>query len=412
MSATYDEYTRQIEAEQAAYDRQSAAEFDRAVAAGDTEPTGGGKFALLEGAITAADLNKMVLPPIEYAVPGIIPQGASMIVAAPKIGKSWMVLGLAIAVAEGGIVFGSIRVQQRPVLYLALEDGPSRLQSRMRTLGLAAPEGLTFLTKLNGDAGDTISAFLDMHAGEKPLIILDTLGKVRGVYSGNDKYSKDYADIGSLKDRVDAHPGSSLVIVHHTNKGGREDFLDSVSGTQGIAGALDSILAIKRARGSEDGILSVTARDATEGEYSMRMVDGTWTLTGGSLEAAAAAAEMTRTTSGLGDVSERIVQAVMDAPDGITPKTVATVVEELKGDNDAASTYLSRLEKAGRIRKTGRGRYAPIPSEGVFEPFEVFETGDGDHAPSNSSRQVFERKVALTSHSDTSNTSNTPRRAA
>ena len=56
---------------------------------------------------------------------------------APKLGKSWMALGLGIAVASGGRAFGSVPVEAGDALYLALEDSPRRLQSRLRTCSTA-----------------------------------------------------------------------------------------------------------------------------------------------------------------------------------------------------------------------------------------------------------------------------------
>lgn len=59
-------------------------------------------------------------PPTQYIVPEVLPEGLTLLVAAPKIGKPWMVLGLGVACADGGDAFGHIKVGQRPVLYLAL----------------------------------------------------------------------------------------------------------------------------------------------------------------------------------------------------------------------------------------------------------------------------------------------------
>lgn len=367
MSAAITEYTRLLDAQMEAYERAADLEHAAAVDAGAVDPRNG-KRSLLTGAKTASELDAMVLPPTEYAIPGLIPEGASMIVSAPKIGKSWMVLGIAQAIAEGGLVFGSIPVQKRPVLYLALEDGWKRLQGRRRKLGGVAPAGLTFLPTLEGDARETIAEFLDLHRDDAPVVIVDTLQKIRGVYGGSDKYAKDYEEVGGLKDLADAVPGSSVILVHHTRKSEGGDFLDSVSGTQGIAGALDAILAIRRPRGSEDSTLYVTARDAAEGEYAMKMSDGVWTLTGGSLEASALAAQQGESTQGLGDLSQRIYAAVSDAPNGITPSGISKVVTDC--DNRKAATYLGRLNEAGRIRKDGRGKYFSLPTG---EPFPDLE---------------------------------------
>lgn len=311
----------------------------------------------LDAAFSAAWLSTQLLPPVEYVVPGVIPEGLTLLVAPPKVGKSWMVLGIALAAAVGGHVFGAIPVDRRPVLYLALEDGPRRLQSRMRALGIDhGPDGLMFLPRLDTPAAAAIQAFLDRHGPDKPLVILDTLGKIRGTYGGNDAYGHDYTQMSALKDLVDAMPGSSLVVVHHTNKGEKTDFLDSVSGTQGLAGAADSILAIKRNRGTGDATLHVTSRDAAEGEYAVTMTDGVWQLDGDGLRDAAQRATQRRQTDGLGDDMTRLVETVGRHPEGIRPGDLAKSLDMHPG---TVRSYLRRAADDGRILNPERGLYTP-----------------------------------------------------
>ena len=83
---------------------------------------------------TAAELLADDFPEPRFAVDGLLPEGLSFMAGAPKLGKSWMALGLGIAVASGGRALGSVPVEAGDVLYLALEDSPRRLQSRLRTL--------------------------------------------------------------------------------------------------------------------------------------------------------------------------------------------------------------------------------------------------------------------------------------
>ncbi len=90
--------------------------------------------APLPTSFTAAELMGMVFPEPRWAVPGILAEGVSLLAGPPKVGKSWMAYGLAIVVAAGGKAFGVIDTAPGPVLYLALEDTPRRLQARMRIL--------------------------------------------------------------------------------------------------------------------------------------------------------------------------------------------------------------------------------------------------------------------------------------
>ena len=314
----------------------------------------------LAGSFTAASLMTKEFPPLEYVVPGVIPEGLTMLVAPPKIGKSWLVLGLAKACTEDGYAFGTIAVDSRPVLYLALEDGQRRLQDRLRTLGMeAGNSNLTMMTDLNASALKTIRTFVQRNAEHKPLVILDTLGKAREIYNGNDAYQKDYAEIGYYKDVTDQHPGSSLVIVHHTNKGAHGDFVSSVSGTQGITGAADSILTIERGRTEDDATLNVTSRDAAEGSYAVSLDNGVWTLDGKGLLDAAKNAQTRKATTGLGDAMTEVIELVSNHPEGIKPKDVATL---LHWEDHKARTYLRRAYESGRIQRLERGLYTPVSS--------------------------------------------------
>src|ERR1700739_4999291 len=58
-------------------------------------------------------LDTQEFPPLEYAVPGIVPEGFGLLVSPPKAGKSWLVCGIGLACATGGIALGAINV---PVL--------------------------------------------------------------------------------------------------------------------------------------------------------------------------------------------------------------------------------------------------------------------------------------------------------
>jgi hypothetical protein len=62
---------------------------------------------------TAAALQEMEFPPISYVIPGLIPEGLTILAGRPKIGKSWAALELAIGVASHKHVLGDIEVAQR-----------------------------------------------------------------------------------------------------------------------------------------------------------------------------------------------------------------------------------------------------------------------------------------------------------
>lgn len=316
--------------------------------------------SVLDGLMPADWLLEQVFPPVQYVVDGLIPEGLSLLIAAPKIGKSWLCLGLGLAVAGGEFAFGAIEVQQRPVLYLALEDGPKRLQARMRTLNVAkGPTDLFFATETPGGLHATIEEFIKLHADRNPVVMLDTLGKVMPPAMPNETtYQRDYRVTGSLKRLVDRSPGASMIVVHHTRKQEASDFLDAVSGTNGIAGAADTILVLKRDREDKGATLHVTSRDAKEGSYSLQFEEnGRWSLNGDSLTEASVNAKVGELTQGVGDRMADIITYVASHPDGVTPKDVARDLD--LGDSEARQ-YLRRAHEAGRVSRPKRGLYTPL----------------------------------------------------
>jgi hypothetical protein len=140
--------------------------------------------AKLRTSWTAAEIMGMTFPPPRWAVPGVISEGVNLLAGPPKVGKSWLSLGLALDVATGGTAFGTIPVDGGPVLYLALEDTARRLQSRIGKVlaGRPAPAGLTLATScppLPQGGDEAIAGWLDRNRDAR-MVILDVFAKMRG----------------------------------------------------------------------------------------------------------------------------------------------------------------------------------------------------------------------------------------
>ena len=330
---------------------------------------------LLAGLRSGAWLDAQTFPTLRYHVPCLVPEGLTLNVGPPKVGKSWMVLDYSLAIAAGGRVFGSVPVDARPVLYLALEDGDRRLQDRARKLldGAAIPSAFEYMTRVQaGRVVETLRAWLDRHRDAAPFVVLDTLGKVMPpALMGESSYQRDYRVGSALKLLVDEHPGSALVLNHHDRKAATDDFVQSVSGTNGLAGAADTIIVLSRRRHEAEAVVNVTGRDVVEGEYGLVLQHGyRWLLDGADFARAAASVSQRRTTEALGDRSAAIVGYARNQ----SPKTITAAEVGTRYDisTDDAGRYLRRLVDAGRLVKRGRGTYA-YPA-GASELSEVSET--------------------------------------
>ncbi|MCF2533717.1 AAA family ATPase [Yinghuangia soli] len=325
---------------------------------------------------TADELMAMEFPEPRWAVPGILSEGVNLLCGPPKVGKSWMSLGLGLSVAAGGVAFEAIPVDGGPVLYLALEDTPRRLKTRMGKLlqGRPAPAGLTLATAcppLPQGGTDAIASWLQRHPDAR-MVVIDVFAKVRGnAPLGASAYDADYAAVGHAKKLADDH-AIAVVLVHHVRKAGSDDFLAEVSGTNGLAGAADATLVLRRGRGQADGVLHVTGRDVDESEYALTLQPetGSWRLLGGN------AAEHS-----MGDTRTAILRYVRENP-GAQPKDIAKAVPNV--DPPTVRRTCARMATDGQLSKDSNGRYF---SDNATKHGDLSHLSQVSHSPASGSDQ-------------------------
>lgn len=302
--------------------------------------------------ITSLELSKKTFPPIKWAVENLIPEGLTVLAGAPKVGKSWFCLGLAIGIASGSTVFGEIPVEQGRVLYLALEDGQRRIQERLKKLnsGIVPDlQDLAIVTKIEPD--EPIYQAIEEDLQDNPntrLIIVDVYARVKKQSSNQNanSYAEDYKDAEKWKQIADKY-GTAILLVHHTRKQGADDFINAVSGTNGLTGASDTILHFGRARNSADATLEITSRDAPENAFAFTLDGLAWRMLSGAEHLVRDMAAPRR----------KIIQIVNQSLTGITPKELSEKCPDISYDN--IKQTLLRMFKEGQIKNIS-GRYYPL----------------------------------------------------
>ena len=101
---------------------------------------------MLGDTFTVDELLNADLPEQKWLVNELIPVGLVSLAGRPKVGKSWMALQLAVAVATGGR-FLDKQVEQGAVLYIALEDGKKRLKNRLEAIKVEKNSGMPLIFK-------------------------------------------------------------------------------------------------------------------------------------------------------------------------------------------------------------------------------------------------------------------------
>ena len=311
--------------------------------------------------IRAADLLAKGLPEHRWAVRDVLPEGVALLVGRPKIGKSWLALNLALAIASGGYALGRIRVEAGDVLYLSLEDNERRLKARLTSiLGKdQCPDRLTLSTawpRLDDRGLQWLDAWAEKHP-EARLIIVDTLQKVRPAASRNGTlYADDYKALEGLQ-MLAGRRGLTILVLHHTRKLGADDPLETISGTQGLGGAADSVLVLKRDRTHRDATLFITGRDVEEAEITLRWdpIHTCWSLLGESLS----------------EEREAVIKLLQHTGNAMAIKDIALGI----GRTYAQAKLLAwRMAAAGQIAQAGKGLYTTNP--GYLDTKETRETGD------------------------------------
>jgi hypothetical protein len=201
---------------------------------------------------SAADLRTKTFAPVRYLVPGYLAEGCTILAGRPKVGKSWFMLDVGLAVAGGGTVFGR-KAEQGDVLYLGLEDNERRLRSRItKILGMFAewPSRFHYATEWHrADQGGVHYVEEWIKGVPAPrLIVVDVLAKFRSPAGPKTAaYDADYAAIAGLQTLASRY-NVAVVIVHHLRKSGSEsgDPFEKISGTLGLSGAADSILILDK----------------------------------------------------------------------------------------------------------------------------------------------------------------------
>jgi hypothetical protein len=301
------------------------------------------------GVRTAAALRTKVFEPIKFIVSGYIVEGCTILAGRPKLGKSWLMLEVGLAVARGGHCLGDTKCLEGDVLYLAMEDNERRLQSRMtKIMGYAGewPARFQYATewpRANAGGLDQIRKWIS--AAEKPrLVVVDVLAMFRSPRDAKQTpYESDYEAVQALQ-RIASDTNVAIVIVHHLRKSLAEiDPFEKVSGTLGLSGGVDTVLILDR--DGNGATLYGRGRDIEEIETAVEFDGATcrWRVLG-------TAVDVHRS-----DERKVILETLADASEPLSPREVA----DLTGHSyDAVRQTLARMAKQGQIAKSGRGRYA------------------------------------------------------
>ena len=297
--------------------------------------------------MTGSELMMMEFEPQNFIVQGLIPEGLNILAGNKGHGKSFLVLDLAIAVNEGGLLWNAYQSTQGAVLFLALEDTMPRMQRRMAMRGAISPGNIEFYTDwkpLQEGGLEDIRDWITVNPTVK-MIVLDTLVRVAPIAGNYDKTTHTY---GALSKFARDHRIAILACHHMVKQGSKDPFL-GIHGSTGIGGAADTLLVLKRRRFNSDATLGITGKDVEETELAMQFDRhrGAWSVVG-------AASDLC-----VSDERQVLHDIIADHGQPMSLEDIQAALEK-KGivkEPGTIRVLLSRMVADGEVSREGRGRY-------------------------------------------------------
>lgn len=221
-------------------------------------------------------IHRNTIMPLEYLVEkypaqkeplveGLLRCGQTMnIIAATKMGKSWLAAGLAFAVAHG-IDFLGMHCRKGRVLLIDYELQQSDLSSRLKRIAKDMNVGLDNIDvlPLRGSPKSITEIVKESQEfkGTYALIILDTLSRSLPAGTSENENGAMVA-VYSQIDAVAETTGAAVVIIHHSTKGSQADksLVDIGSGASAIARSVDTHCIVRPHAEEDHAILEAICR--------------------------------------------------------------------------------------------------------------------------------------------------------
>ena len=260
-------------------------------------------------------------------------RGLSILASKPKVGKSTIARCLALAVARGEPFLGRATVQG-PVVYLALEEKRSEVQSHFAQMGGTGEEIYTHFGPSPQNGLYKLEKIIDKY--QPVLIITDPLLKFIKVDDTNEyaEMSAALEPLLSLARESSAH----ILCCHHLVKGERSGF-DAILGSTAILGCVDTGLMMRK-KGEQRLLISDQryGQNLPETLINLDKMSGMVVDHGTLADTEVAAAK------------ERIIEAIGDGD--LTQKDIRDQVE---GRTTHVVAALQQLRADGELTRDGKG---------------------------------------------------------
>jgi archaellum biogenesis ATPase FlaH len=330
---------------------------------------------------TLADLLNEDFPELIWYAERIFTAGLTLLWGSAKAGKSIFISHALLAISSGSLVLGQLKTQQCQTLYISLEDGPRRLQKRLKNAGAIPNENFVVHTDWKrGSAGiKELEMFLDKNPGIK-VVCIDTFVLFTK--------ASDYNDYGQMSDlmsklkKIADDRDLCIIAVHHSKKTGKDvsgEITESALGSTGIVAGPDHLLFLKRTpAGPTDAVLHYISKDTEPAEIGLNFDKETsgWIYAGEADELIES------------DERQEIIEIIRNSGP-ISPGEIQGLLSTKKS-KQAVCNLLSKMVQKGQVNKISRGKYE-IPNMQITHTDPMSER----HLEQNESSESYKNIMQL-----------------
>ena len=214
----------------------------------------------------------------------ILVEGTCILSAKPKLGKSWLALGMCLAVANGEYFMG-YKTRKCSTLYLDLETSEQLQQKRLKKMLKGAKPPSKFYLETETDTIE--NGFVDQienYLQQDPdigVVVIDVFQIIRSTAKSakETEYEHAYRDITPLNELAQKHHISIILVCHDRKAVDPDDPFSNILGSTGLQGAATQMMVMFRRRKDEPIHISIKGK-TIDGlpELNVKLENAEWSV--------------------------------------------------------------------------------------------------------------------------------------
>lgn len=192
-------------------------------------------------------------------------EGTCILSAKPKLGKSWLALGMCLAVANGDDFMG-YKTRQCSTLYLDLETSEQLQQKRLKKmLKGASPPSKFYLETETDTIENGFVEQIENYLQQDPdigVVVIDVFQIIRSTAKSakETEYEHAYRDITPLNELAQKHHISIILVCHDRKAVDPDDPFSNILGSTGLQGAATQMIVMFRRRKDDPIHISIKGK--------------------------------------------------------------------------------------------------------------------------------------------------------